>query len=250
MKIKKILISQPKPETDKSPYLDIIAKHNVDVVFYPFIKVEQLSASEFRKQKVYIQDYSAIIFTSRTAVNHFFKMCSDLRHPVSESLKYFCTSEAIALYTQKYIVFRKRKIFYGKRDFSDLIDIIRKHSCDRFLLPTADVCGENILKILEDNKIKFAQAVFYKTISNDMSQFGNLDFDMLVFFSPEGIKSLQKNYPDFVQGDIRLAAYGANTAQAVLDAGFRLDLVAPKPETPSMATAIDLYISKLNSSKH
>lgn len=250
MKIKRILISQPKPENDRSPYFEIISKHNVDLEFYPFIKVEQLPASEFRKQKVYIKDYTAIIFTSRTAVNHFFRMCTDLRHQVPESLKYFCTSEAIALYTQKYIVYRKRKIFYGKRDFSDLIDVIRKHSSDRFLLPTSDVCSESISKSLDDNKIKFVQAVFYKTLPNDMSLLGRLNFDMLVFFSPEDIKSLQRNYADFVQGDIRLGAYGANTSQAILDAGFRLDLEAPKPGTPSMATALDLYISKVNNSKH
>ncbi|MDP2422962.1 MAG: uroporphyrinogen-III synthase [Bacteroidales bacterium] len=249
MKIKRILISQPKPENDKSPYHDIARKYSVQIDFHPFIKVEQLNVSDFRRQKVYVQDYSAVIFTSKVSVDHFFRMCEDLRYAIPETLKYFCITEAIALYTQKYIVYRKRKIFFGNRDFNDLLDIIKKHSHNRFLLPTSDVCKEDILKLLENNKIKFTQAVFYKTVPNDMSEVGPLDFDMLIFFSPEGIKSLYKNYPDFTQGHIKIGGFGYLTTQAIIDAGLRLDLSAPTPEWPSMARALDNYLQHNNSGK-
>lgn len=249
MKIKRILISQPKPETEKSPYLDIARKHNVQIDFRPFIRVEQLSASEFRRQKVYVQDYSAVIFTSKISVDQFFRMCDELRYTVPETLKYFCITEAIALYTQKYIVYRKRKIFFGNRDFSDLIEIIRKHVNDRFLLPTSDVCKEDIPKMLDDHKIKFTQAVLYKTVPNDMSELGDLDYDMLVFFSPEGIKSLFKNFPTFKQGHIHIGGFGNTTTQAIVDAGLRLDLPAPTPEFPSMVKALENYLIQTNGGK-
>ncbi len=249
MKIKRILISQPKPETEKSPYLDIARKHNVHIDFHPFIRVEQLSASEFRRQKVYFQDYSAVIFTSKISVDQFFRMCDELRYTAPETLKYFCITEAIALYTQKYIIYRKRKIFFGNRDFSDLIEIIRKHSNDRFLLPTSDVCKEDVPKLLEEHKIKFTQAVLYKTVPNDMSEVKDLDYDMLVFFSPEGIKSLFKNFPTFKQGQIHIGGFGNTTTQAIVDAGLRLDLPAPTPEFPSMAKALENYIIQANGGK-
>ena len=249
MKVKRILISQPKPENDKSPYFDLATKFNLEIDFKPFIKVQGLTASEFRKQKVYVQDYSAVIFTSKIAVDHFFRMCSELRYIVPESLKYFCITEAIALYTQKYIVFRKRKIFNGNRDLEELTGLLKKHSEDKYLFPTADICKEEHFQILEKSKIDYTNAVFYKTVHNNMSKLGEIDYDMLLFFSPEGIKSLVKNFPDFRQGSILIGAFGSATAQAVNDTGLRLDLQAPTPEAPSMAMALEMYLSNINSGK-
>ncbi len=249
MKVKRILISQPKPENDKSPYYDLAAKFNLEVDFKPFIKVQGLSASEFRKQKVYVQKYSAVIFTSKTAVDHFFRMCSELRYAVPESLKYFCITEAIALYTQKYIVFRKRKIFNGNRDLEDLVSLLKKHSDEKYLFPTADICKDEHFQILEKSKIDYTNAVFYKTVHNNMSKLGDIDYDMLVFFSPEGIKSLVKNFPDVKQGNILIGAFGSATAQAVKDSGLRLALKAPTPKAPSMAMALEIYLSNATSGK-
>jgi len=249
MKVKRILISQPKPENDKSPYFDLAVKYNLEVDFRPFIKVQGLTASEFRKQKVYLQDYSAIILTSKIAVDHFFRMCNDLRYAVPETLKYFCVTEAIALYTQKYILFRKRKIFFGNRDLEDLVDLLKKHGDEKYLFPTSDICKEDQFQILEQSKINFTNAVFYKTVHNNMNKQGSLDYNMILFFSPEGIKSLLKNFPDFRQGDILIGAFGNATAQSVVDAGLRLDLQAPMPEAPSMAMALDFYLSKMQGGK-
>lgn len=244
MKVKKILVSQPQPENDKSPYFDLAGKHNVQIDFMPFIKVHGLTASEFRKQKVYLKDYTAIIFTSKNAVDHFFRLCEELRYAVPETLKYFCITEAIALYTQKYIIYRKRKIFYGNRDFSELADLMKKHSNDRYLLPASDVCKEYQHKILEESKINYTKAVFYKTVHNNMAKLGSkIDYDMVIFFSPEGIKSLLKNFPDFKQGELHIGAFGNATAQTVIDSGLRLDLQAPMPEAPSMAMALDNYLA-------
>lgn len=244
MKVKKILISQPKPENDKSPYFDLAGKHNVQIDFKPFIKVQGLTASEFRKQKVYLKEYTAIIFTSKNAVDHFFRLCADMRYTVPETLKYFCITEAIALYTQKYIVYRKRKIFFGNRDFSELTELMKKHSNERFLLPASDVCKEDQYKTLEKSGISYTKAIFYKTVHNNMSKLASeFDYDMILFFSPEGIKSILKNFPDFQQGDIRIGAFGNATAKSAKEAGFRLDLEAPLPEAPSMAMALDLFLS-------
>lgn len=249
MKVKKILVSQPQPENDKSPYFDIAQKFNVEIDFKPFIKVQGLTASEFRKQKVYFQNFSAVIFISKNAVDHFFRLCQEMRYTPPETLKYFCITEAIANYTQKYIVYRKRKIFYGSRDFSEMADLMRKHSNEEYVFPTSDVCKDEQTQILEANKIRYTKAVIYKTVHNNVAKSGNLDYDMLIFFSPEGIKSLYKNFPSFGQGNIHIGAFGTATAQAVLDAGLRLDLAAPMPEALSMTAALELYLSKLNNSK-
>jgi uroporphyrinogen-III synthase len=249
MKVKKILVSQPQPENEKSPYFDLASKYNMQIDFQPFIKVQGLTASEFRKQKIYLQDYTAIIFTSKNAVDHFFRLCAELRYTVPETLKYFCITEAVALYTQKYIVYRKRKIFYGNRDFAELVDLIKKHSDERYLFPASDVCKEEQHRMLEASKINYSKSVFYKTVHNDMNKFGELDYDMIVFFSPEGIKSLLKNFPDFKQGDMQIGAFGNATAQAVTSAGLRLDLQAPLPEAPSMTMALDLYLAKTANGK-
>lgn len=246
MKIKKILVSQPKPTTEKSPYFDIAQKYGVEVVFRPFIKVEGLSAKEFRQQKINISEFTAIIFTARTAIDHFFRICEEMRITIPDTMKYFCTSEAIALYLQKYIVFRKRKIFSGetgKLDDKVLLNYINKHSKETFLLPISDVHKDN-LSAIDQLGVKYSKAIMYRTVSNDFAPDEPFDYDMLIFFSPAGVNSLIKNFPDFKQGDIAIGCLGATTAKAVKDAGLRLDIEAPSPEAPSMTGAIDLYFKK------
>lgn len=245
MKIKKILVSQPKPTTDKSPYFDIAQKHDVELVFRPFIKVEGLSAKEFRQQKVNIPDFTAIVFTARTAVDHFFRLCEEMRITIPMTLKYFCTSETIANYLQKYIVYRKRKIFASPTGkLADLIPAMQKHKTENFLLAVSDVNNGADTALLAANKLNVTQAAMYRTVSNDFTPDEAFDYDMLVFFSPQGIDSLLKNFPDFNQGDIRIAAFGPATVKAVKDAGLRLDIEAPTPEAPSMTSALDLYLSE------
>lgn len=245
MKIKKILVSQPQPTTDKSPYFDIAQKHDVELVFRPFIKVEGLSAKEFRQQKVNIPDFTAIVFTARTAVDHFFRLCEEMRITIPMTQKYFCTSETIANYLQKYIVYRKRKIFASPTGkLADLIPAMQKHKTENFLLAVSDVNNGSDTALLAANKLNVTPAAMYRTVSNDFTPDEAFDYDMLVFFSPQGIDSLLKNFPDFKQGDIRIAAFGPATVKAVKDAGLRLDIEAPTPKAPSMTSALDLYLSE------
>ena len=245
MKINKILVSQPKPKSDKSPYYDISQKYDVEIVFRPFIKVEGLSAKEFRQQKVSIPDFTAVIFTAKTAIDNFFRLCEEMRISIPDTMKYFCTTEAIALYLQKYIVYRKRKIFYtntGKID--DLLPFILKHKNENYLYAVSDVHNNDAINILDTNNIKYTRAIMYRTVSNDFTPDEPFDYDMLVFFSPQGIESLLKNFPDFKQGDLKIATLGSTTAQAVKDAGLRLDIEAPSPKAPSMTAALDLFLSE------
>lgn len=244
MSVKKILVSQPKPSSEKSPYYDIAEKYGVEIVFRPFIKVEGLSSKEFRQQKVSIADYTAIIFTARTAIDHFFRLCEETRVSIPDTMKYFCTTEAIALYLQKYIIYRKRKIFFGKSGkLDDLIPALTKHIKEKFLLPVADV-HKDTLSVLNDNKIPYTTAVMYHTVSNDFEEGEAFDYDMLMFFSPSGINSLKKNFPNFEQGDIKIGTFGLATSKAVKDAGLRLDIEAPTPECPSMTSALEMYLKK------
>ena len=245
MKVKKILISQPQPTSEKSPYFDIAQKYGVDVVFRPFIKVEALTSKEFRQQRISILDYSAVVFTARTAIDHFFKLCEELRITIPETMKYFCMTEAIAVYLQKYIIYRKRKIFFaqsGKQD--ELVTLIAKHSKEKYLVPVSDVHKDDLRQMLEAKKVNFKEAVMYRTVSNDFTEDEKFDYDMLVFFSPAGISSLLKNFPDFKQDDIRIGCFGPSTAKAVKDAGLRLDVEAPTPEAPSMTAALEQYLKK------
>ena len=245
MKINKILVSQPKPSSDKSPFYDIAAKHGVDLVFRPFVKVEGLSAKEFRQQKVSISEHTAVIFTAKTAIDHFFRICEEMRITIPDTMKYFCTTESIANYLQKYIIYRKRKIFYPKTGkLVDLLPFILKHKTEKFLYAVSDVNNGNESKILTDNNIDFTRAVLYRTVSNDFGPDEAFDYDMLIFFSPQGIESLCKNFPEFKQEQIAIATFGATTAQAVRDAGLRLDIEAPTPQTPSITAALDLYLTK------
>ena len=247
LSIKKVLVSQPKPETEKSPYFDIAEKYGVKIDFRPFIKVDGVNVKEFRTQRISILDYTAIIFTSKTAIDHFFRLCEELRVLIPETMKYFCVSESIAVYLQKYIIYRKRKIFYpasGKME--DLIFPIYKHGKEHFLIPVSDVHKDDLMHLLDEKRIQYTKAIMYKTVSNDFAPDEAFDYDMLVFFSPSGISSLLKNFPNFEQNNIKIGCFGSSTAKAVRDAGLRLDVEAPTKEAPSMTAALEIYLKELS----
>jgi uroporphyrinogen-III synthase len=249
-KIKKILISQPAPQTERSPYSDLADKYNLKLDFHKFIKVEGVSSKEYREAKVKILDHTGVIFLSTIAVDHFFRICEESRIVVPDEMKYFCASENIALYLQKYIIYRKRKIFFGQRAFGDLIDIIKvKHTKGKLLLTMSDTPIEHIKRQLEKAKIPFSQLVLYHTVSCDLCDKIDVtdgNYDMLVFFTPAGIKSLYDNFPEFTQNDTLIAVFGAATKKAALEAGLRLDITAPTPEAPSMTMAMDTFIETFN----
>lgn len=246
MKVKSILISQPEPKNGKSPYFELAEKFKVKVDFRTFIHVEGVPSLDFRKEKVNILDHTAVILTSRNAVDHFFRMCEEMRITVPDSMKYFCISESTAFYLQNYIVYRKRKVFVGNLRFSELLDLIKKHKSEKFLLPCSNIHKEEISQQLKDNKIDFTKAVMYKTVCSNLSDLKDIKYDMLVFFSPSGIESLLKNFPDFKQENTRIAAFGNTTAEAVTSNKFRLDINAPMPNAPSMSMAIEQYLKKVN----
>lgn len=246
LKVKTILVTQPKPETDKSPYYDLAKKFSLKIDFRPFIQVEPIPAKDFRKDKVNLPEHTAVILTSRNAADHFFRVCTELRVTVPETMKYFCISESTAYYLQKFVVFRKRKIFFGKQTISDLMDVIKKHKKEKFLVPCTDIHKQEIFETLDAHHIDYTKAVIYRTVASDLSDLANVNYDVLVFFSPSGITSLLKNFPKFKQNNTRIAAFGPTTAQAVLDAGLRLDIQAPVPAAPSMTMALEQYIKKAN----
>ena len=250
LKIKKVLVSQPKPATEKSPYFDIAEKFGVEIDFRPFFKVEPLTSKEFRQQKISILDHTAVVFTSRHAINHFFHLCEELRVAIPETMKYFCVTEAIAVYLQKYIVYRKRKIFFGQTGkVEDLPVVIGKHHKEKYLIPVSDIHKEDLISLLEAKKISYTKAVMYRTVSNDFEDNEKFDYDMLVFFSPSGISSLLKNFPNFEQKDIKIGCFGPTTAKAIKDAGLRLDMESPTPEAPSITAALEMYLKKQQSEK-
>ena len=243
--IKKILVSQPKPTSEKSPYFDIATKFDVELVFRPFIKVEGMSAKEFRTQKVNILDYTAVIFTSRHAIDHFFTLAKELRINIPEDMKYFCVTETIALYIQKYVQYRKRKVFFGSTgNVADLVPTMVKHKTEKYLVPMSDVHNDSISKLLDSKKLNHCECVMYKTVSNDFTpeEVENFDYDMLIFFSPSGIEALTKNFPEFNQGEIAIATFGPTTAKAAKEAGLRLDIEAPNEKYPSMTGALQHYL--------
>ena len=245
--IKKILVSQPKPSSEKSPYYDIAEKFGVELVFRPFIKVEGMTAKEFRAQRINILDYTAVVFTSRHAIDHFFTLAKELRVAIPEDMKYFCVTETISLYIQKYVQYRKRKVFFGTTGkIDDLLPMMVKHKQEKYLVPMSDVHNDTIAKLLDSKKLKHQECVMYRTVSNDFTadEVKNFDYDMLIFFSPSGIESLTKNFPDFKQGDIAIATFGPATAKAVKDAGMRLDLEAPSEKFPSMTGALQDFLQK------
>ncbi|MBU2651442.1 MAG: uroporphyrinogen-III synthase [Bacteroidetes bacterium] len=249
MKIKNILVSQPKPvDIEKSPYGELTRKYNVNIDFHKFIKIEGIPAKEFRKERINILDHSAVIFTSRNAVDHFFRICKEMRIEVPDTMKYFCISEATAFYLQKYVQYRKRKIFFGKQSIEQLVDLVKKHKEEKFLLPCSEIHKQSISDQLESNNINYQKAIIYKTLANDLSGIPISDYDMLIFFSPSGVKSLFINFPEFKQNSTLIGAFGATTSKAVKDAGLVLNIEAPTKTAPSMTMAIDQYIEK-NSKK-
>ena len=230
----------------KSPYFDLAKKYNLKVEFKPFVQVEGIPSKDFRHQKINILDYSAVIFTSKTGIDHFFRICNELRITVPDTMKYFCITENVAFYLQKYIVYRKRKIFHGKAKFQDLIDIIIKHKEDHYFVPLSEPHNAEIPDLLDKNNIRYTIGILYKTISSNFTDVKNFDYDILVFYSPSGIKSLKENFPDFIQGEIKIAAFGPTTACAVEQEGLRLDINAPNPKAPSMTMALDNFLKEHN----
>jgi uroporphyrinogen-III synthase len=246
-KVKTILISQPKPENDKSPYYDLSKKYNLIETFRQFIKIEGIPVKDFRSQRIDILEHKAVILTSRMSVDHYFRMCNEMRVTVPESMKYFCINEATAYYLQKYIQYRKRKIFFGHQTIQDLVDVIRKNKEEKFLLPASDVHKEQICEFLDAINIKYTKAVLYRTVSANLSDIKSLnEFDVVTFFTPAGINSLKQNFPNFKQGNTRIACFGATTANALKKLGYRIDIYAPNPKNPSMSGALDEYIKEAN----
>lgn len=247
-KIRHILVSQPKPiENEKNPYLELARRHNIQVTFRQFIRVEGLNSQEFRAQRVDILEHGAVILTSKMAVDHYFRICNEMRVTVPETMKYFCINEQTAYYLQKYIQYRKRKIFFGHGTIIDLVDVIRKNKDEKFLLPASDANKEQIMDFLDEVKITYTKAVFYKTVPADLTDIKSLaEFDIVVFFTPVGIKSLKQNFPNFKQGNTHIAAFGYATAMQVKNMGYRLDIFAPNPQNPSMTGALDAYIKDAN----
>lgn len=248
-KVTKLLVSQPKP-ADKSPYFEIAEKYNLELTFRPFIKVERVSQKEFRQQRINILDFTAIIFVGKTAVDNFFSLCEDLRIVMPETMKYFCISETVALYLQKYIVYRKRKIFFSQTGkLEGLATAFTKQSKEKFLFPVPDQHNEDMTKFLDEKKINHTESIMYRTVSNDFEEGENLDYDMILFFTPLGVASLFKNFPEFKQGDMALGCFGNVTAKAMEDLGLRLDCVAPVPGVPSMTAALDIFLHE-NHKRH
>ncbi len=244
MKVKSILVSQPEPSTAKSPYFELAEKNSLKIDFRPFIQIEGVPAKEFRQTRIQILEHTAVIFTSRTAIDHFFRVAQELRITVPDSMKYFCISEATAFYLQKYIVYRKRKIFYANGRFTDLVTVMKKHKAETFLVPLSDIHKQDIPTLLEKEGYSYTKAILYRTVSADLSDLADIKYDVLVFFSPSGIKSLHQNFPGFEQNSTRIACFGPATAKAVRDAGLRLDIEAPTALAPSMTMALDQYIKK------
>ena len=246
MKVKTILVSQPEPSYEKSPYSRLQEKHKLTINFRPFIHVEGLTAKDVRQQKIDFNNFENIVLTSRNAVDHFFRLCKEMRFTVPDSTKYFCQSEAVAFYLQKYVVYRKRKIYVGERSIQDLESVFKKFQKETFLFPTSDLLKQDVPDYLDHLKIKWQRAILYKTVVSDLSDLRDVYYDIFVFFSPSCIESLFKNFPDFKQNNTRIAVYGNSTIKAAEDSNLRIDIKAPTPETPSMTMAIEKYIEEVN----
>ena len=246
MKVKSILVSQPEPKVENSPYFDIQQKYKVKIDFRPFIHVEGVNAKEVRQQKIDLNNYTSIILTSKNSVDHYFRVAEEMRFKVPETMKYFCQSEAIAYYLQKYVVYRKRKIYVGQKDFIDLSPLIKKFKDDKFLLPASDKLNDDVPQTLNDLGVNWTQGIFFRTAMSDLSDLADVKYDVLCFFSPTGINSLFKNFPDFVQDNTRIGVFGSTTKKEAELFGLRVDIMAPTPEAPSMTMAIDQYLAKAN----
>lgn len=247
MKVKKILVSQPRPQNDKSPYFDLANKYKLEIDFRQFIDIEGVPALEFKKQKINLNNFTGVIMTSKTSVDNYFRLAEELRITIPTDMKFFCVTESIAYYLQKYITYRKRKIFFGEKTFDDLLEILKKHPSEKLLLPVAEVHKPGILTKLKKAKLNFSKAIMYKTVSANLSDLSEVNYDILVFFSPAGIESLFENFPSFKQNGTKIASFGVSTASAVKKAGLRLDIKAPTKETPSMTMAIEKYIKLIKS---
>ena len=246
MKVKTILVSQPEPKLENSPYAKLIEKEKLTVDFRPFIHVEGVDSKSVRQQKIDLTKFTAIILTSRNAVDHYFMLAEEMRFKVPDTMKYFCQSEAVAFYLQKYVVYRKRKIYVGKRLFSDLSPLLKKHKSEAFLLPSSDVLKPEVPETLDHLEINWTRGIFYKTVTSDLSDLADVYYDVLVFFSPSGIESLFINFPDFKQNNTRIAAFGSTTIKAAEERGLVVNIKAPTPETPSMTMALQKYLSEVN----
>ncbi len=246
MKVKTILVSQPEPKVENSPYFDLQQKYKVKIDFRPFIHVEGVNAKEIRQQKIDLNNYTSIILTSKNSVDHYFRVAEEMRFKVPETMKYFCQSEAIAYYLQKYVVYRKRKIYVGQKDFADLSPLIKKFKDDKFLLPASDKLNDDVPQTLNDLGVNWTQGIFFRTAMSDLSDLADVKYDVLCFFSPTGINSLFKNFPDFVQDKTRIGVFGSTTKKEAELFGLRVDIMAPTPEAPSMTMAIDQYLAKVN----
>ena len=244
--VNSILVSQPKPESEKSPYFNLASKYNIKIDFRPFIEIDPVEVKDFRRQKINILDHSAVIFTSRNAVDHFFRLATESKVEIPTDMKYFCISEQTANYLQKYIVIRKRKIFTGVRTASDLIEVLKKHKSEKYIFPCSDIRKDDIPNFLKENGYAFSEATIYRTVASDLSDLADVNYDIIAFFSPSGISSLFQNFPEFTQNNTRIAAFGPTTAKAVRDAGLILDIEAPLPNAPSMTGALEVYIKEAN----
>jgi uroporphyrinogen-III synthase len=243
-RVKSILVSQPKPE--RSPYYDLEKKYNLQIDWRPFIHVEGLEAKEFRKQRIRPDEFTAVIFTAKNAVDHFFRVCEDMRITMSQDTKYFCLTEAIANYLQKFIIYRKRKVFFGKRNIEDLATALKKNKDEKFLLPCSNLGAKDVSAYLTELKLNWQDAMMYKTVSSDLSDLSDVTYDILVFFSPLGIISLYENFPDFKQNDTRLAVFGNSTLRAVEAHGLQVNIQVKPPEVPSMTRALEIYLEQSN----
>lgn len=245
--VKKVLITQPKPEGDRSPYFDLAKKYSLELHFHPFIVVEGIPAKDFRKQKIEIAYYTAVIFTSRNAIDHFFRICEEMKINISQDTKYFCITEAVALYLQKFILYRKRKVFYGADGTNkSLFDVINKHKeNEKFLYPCSESFDSEITNWLKTHNCEFATPVLYRIISNNIKDVMAKEFDVICFFTPGGVRSLIENLPKFKQNGTRIGAFGPNTFKAVEEAGLSLDIKAPQPMAPSMVSALELYLNSM-----
>jgi uroporphyrinogen-III synthase len=249
MKVKTILVSQPEPKVENSPYFDLQNKHKIKVDFRPFIHVEGVPAKEVRAQKIDLNNFTAIILTSKNSVDHFFRVAEEMRYKVPEDLRYFCQSEAVAYYLQKYVVYRKRKIYVGQKDFADMSSLFKKYKDEKFLLPASDKLNADVPQTLNNLKLDWTPGTFYRTVMSDLSDLKDVYYDVLAFFSPTGIQSLFKNFPDFKQNDTRIAVFGSTTQKEALEHGLRVDIMAPTPEAPSMTMALEKYVAEVNKGK-
>ena len=246
MKVKTILVSQPEPKVENSPYFELQQKHKVKIDFRPFIHVEGVGAKDVRAQKIDLNNFSAVILTSKNAVDQYFRIAEEMRYKIPEDLKYFCQSEAIAFYLQKYVVYRKRKIYVGQKDFADMSNLFKKYKDEKFLLPASDQLNADAPQTLNNLKLDWTEATLYKTVMSDLTDLADVYYDILAFFSPTGIKSLFKNFPNFEQNNTRIAVFGSTTQKEALEHGLRIDIMAPSPEAPSMTMALEKYIAKAN----